>query len=100
MRSGPRRPGFYLGVLVAGFIAGGFLNAFLTRWMPESATAPAWMCGASTTKLCGPAPWCASRIASATRVSASSHGIRCQRPSPRAPTRRNGCSTRSGLTSA
>jgi hypothetical protein len=37
MRSGPRRPGFYLGVLVAGFIAGGFLNAFLTRWMPESA---------------------------------------------------------------
>jgi hypothetical protein len=37
MPSGPRRTGFYLGVLAAGFIAGGFLNAFLTKWMPESA---------------------------------------------------------------
>jgi len=37
MPSGPRRNGFYLGVLVAGFIVGGFLNAFLTHWMPESA---------------------------------------------------------------
>ena len=37
MPSGPRRTGFYLGVLAAGFILGGFLNAFLTRWMPESA---------------------------------------------------------------
>ena len=29
MASGPHRPGFYLGVLVAGFIAGGFLTALL-----------------------------------------------------------------------
>ena len=26
MPSGPRRPGFYLGVLIAGFVAGGALN--------------------------------------------------------------------------
>lgn len=32
----PRRPGFYLGVLVAGFIAGGFLTSLLGRWLPES----------------------------------------------------------------
>ena len=37
MRAGPRRPGFYLGVLVSGFIVGGFLNALLQRWMPDSA---------------------------------------------------------------
>src|SRR5581483_4792380 len=37
MASGPRRPGFYLGVLITGFIAGGFLTAFLGRWLPESA---------------------------------------------------------------
>jgi hypothetical protein len=37
MPSGPRRPGFYLGVLIAGFIVGGFLTAFFRRWLPESA---------------------------------------------------------------
>jgi hypothetical protein len=26
MPTGPRRPGFYLGVLIAGFVAGGALN--------------------------------------------------------------------------
>ena len=35
--AGPRRPGFYLGVLVAGFIAGGALTALLRQTMPESA---------------------------------------------------------------
>ncbi|HEU5049471.1 MAG TPA: DUF4321 domain-containing protein [Gemmatimonadales bacterium] len=35
MASGPHRPRFYLGVLVAGFITGGFLTAFLARWLPE-----------------------------------------------------------------
>jgi hypothetical protein len=37
MASGPHRPGWYFGVLVAGFLAGGFLTAFLRRWLPESA---------------------------------------------------------------
>ena len=37
MASGPRRPGFYLGVLVSGFIAGGFLTALLRRFLPASA---------------------------------------------------------------
>jgi hypothetical protein len=37
MASGPRRPGFYLGVLVSGFIVGGFLTALLQRFLPESA---------------------------------------------------------------
>jgi hypothetical protein len=37
MASGPHRPGFYIGVLIAGFLAGGFLTAFLQHWMPESA---------------------------------------------------------------
>ena len=37
MASGPHRPGFYLGVLVAGFLAGGFLTAFLRQWLPDSA---------------------------------------------------------------
>jgi hypothetical protein len=37
MAAGPRRPGFYLGVLVTGFIVGGFLNGLLKAWMPESA---------------------------------------------------------------
>ncbi|MDX2194713.1 MAG: DUF4321 domain-containing protein [Gemmatimonadales bacterium] len=32
----PRRPGFYLGVLVAGFVAGGFLTSLLQRWLPDS----------------------------------------------------------------
>ncbi len=37
MPSGPRRPGFYLGVLVSGFVVGGFLNALLERFLPDSA---------------------------------------------------------------
>jgi hypothetical protein len=37
MSSGPRRPGFYLGVLVSGFIVGGFLTALLGRFLPASA---------------------------------------------------------------
>ena len=37
MATGPRRPGFYLGVLIAGFLVGGFLTAFFRRWLPESA---------------------------------------------------------------
>lgn len=37
MASGPHRPRFYLGVLVAGFIAGGFLTGFLREWLPDSA---------------------------------------------------------------
>lgn len=35
MASGPRRPRFYLGVLIAGFITGGFLTAFLRQWLPD-----------------------------------------------------------------
>lgn len=37
MASGPHRPGFYLGILIGGFFAGGFLTAFLRRWLPDSA---------------------------------------------------------------
>lgn len=37
MATGPHRPGFYLGVLVAGFIAGGGLAALLRQSLPESA---------------------------------------------------------------
>jgi hypothetical protein len=37
MASGPHRPGWYFGVLVTGFLAGGFLTALLRRWLPESA---------------------------------------------------------------
>ncbi len=37
MRPGPRRPGFYFGVLIFGFMVGGFLNALLQRFLPESA---------------------------------------------------------------
>ena len=37
MPSGPRRPGFYLGVLIAGFVAGGALNALVRQSLPESA---------------------------------------------------------------
>ena len=29
MASGPHRPGFYLGVLIAGFVAGGAMTALL-----------------------------------------------------------------------
>ena len=37
MASGPHRPGFHLGVLVAGFVAGGALTALLRQTLPESA---------------------------------------------------------------
>ena len=37
MPTGPRRPRFYLGVLLTGFLVGGFLNAILSRFLPESA---------------------------------------------------------------
>lgn len=37
MASGPKRPRFYLGILAAGFILGGYLSALLTRFLPESA---------------------------------------------------------------
>ena len=33
----PHRPGFYLGILVAGFIAGGALTALLRQTLPDSA---------------------------------------------------------------
>jgi hypothetical protein len=36
MATGPRRPGFYLGVLITGFILGGFLNALIRAVMPDS----------------------------------------------------------------
>jgi hypothetical protein len=38
MPAGPRRPRFYLGILVTGFVLGGFLSAFLRRFLPESPT--------------------------------------------------------------
>jgi hypothetical protein len=34
--TGPRRPRFYLAVLTTGFLLGGFLQAFLSRVLPES----------------------------------------------------------------
>jgi uncharacterized protein DUF4321 len=37
MPSSPHRPRFYLGVLVVGFIVGGFLTALFRRWLPDSA---------------------------------------------------------------
>lgn len=37
MASGPRRPRFYLGVLVTGFIVGGVLSSLMARFLPESA---------------------------------------------------------------
>ena len=33
----PHRPGFYLGILIAGFIAGGALTALLRQTLPDSA---------------------------------------------------------------
>ena len=36
MASGPRRPLFHLGVLITGFILGGFLNALVRAVMPDS----------------------------------------------------------------
>lgn len=37
MARGPRRPLFYLGVLAAGFVLGGFLHALLRRFLPAGA---------------------------------------------------------------
>ena len=37
MASGPHRPGFYIGVLVAGFIAGGLMTSLLRQSLPDSA---------------------------------------------------------------
>jgi hypothetical protein len=34
MAIGPRRPSFYVGVLVIGFLIGGFLSALLQRFLP------------------------------------------------------------------
>lgn len=36
MPAGPRRPGFYIGVLITGLLVGGFFTAFLKRWLPAS----------------------------------------------------------------
>jgi hypothetical protein len=38
MPTGPRRPWFYLGILVTGFILGGFLTELLRKFLPESPT--------------------------------------------------------------
>jgi hypothetical protein len=38
MASSPRRPFFYAVVLSIGFILGGFLNALLRRFLPDSPT--------------------------------------------------------------
>lgn len=37
MARGPRRPLFYLGVLAAGFVLGGFVHALLRRFLPQGA---------------------------------------------------------------
>ena len=37
MPIGPKRPRFYLGVLVTGFLVGGFLSSLLARFLPPSA---------------------------------------------------------------
>ncbi len=36
MAIGPKRPRFYLGVLVAGFIIGGFVSSLLKHFLPDS----------------------------------------------------------------
>jgi len=38
MAQGPRRPRFYLLVLIFGFLIGGYLNAFLKAVLPDSPT--------------------------------------------------------------
>ena len=38
MAQGPRRPRFYLLVLLFGFLAGGYLNAFIKAVLPDSPT--------------------------------------------------------------
>ncbi|MES2306108.1 MAG: DUF4321 domain-containing protein [Gemmatimonadota bacterium] len=37
MAASPKRGGFYVGMLVFGFVLGGFLAALLERFLPESA---------------------------------------------------------------
>ncbi len=37
MATGPKRPRFYIAVLAAGFIIGGFLKVLLERFLPEGA---------------------------------------------------------------
>jgi hypothetical protein len=34
----PRRPRFYLSILLTGFVLGGFLTALLRRFLPDSPT--------------------------------------------------------------
>lgn len=36
MATGPKRPRFYLAVLVAGFVIGGFFSALLRHFLPDS----------------------------------------------------------------
>ncbi|HEY9382015.1 MAG TPA: DUF4321 domain-containing protein [Gemmatimonadales bacterium] len=38
MAQGPRRPRFYLLVLIIGFLVGGYLNAFIKSVLPDSPT--------------------------------------------------------------
>lgn len=38
MAQGPRRPRFYLIVLIVGFLVGGYLNAFIKAVLPDSPT--------------------------------------------------------------
>jgi hypothetical protein len=38
MPQGPRRPRFYLVVLLIGFLVGGYLNAFIKSVLPDSPT--------------------------------------------------------------
>jgi hypothetical protein len=37
MAGRPKRPGFYLAILVAGFFGGGFVSSLLGRFLPPSA---------------------------------------------------------------
>ena len=54
MAQGPRRPRFYLSVLLTGFLVGGFLNAFLKAVLPDSPTNS--FCTYSVTPEFGPVP--------------------------------------------
>ena len=38
MAAGPKRPRFYLGVLIAGFLVGGLLSALMKEFLPPSPT--------------------------------------------------------------
>lgn len=55
MRTGPRRPRFYLGILLVGFLLGGFLNAFLKAVLPDSPT-KTFFTYAVTPGISGPVP--------------------------------------------